>query len=62
MSRKIDSNFERCSCCKNVFSMSFYDRAKYVYKVRVGKTYIYQCSYNCYRKEKVKYENSRNAD
>lgn len=55
---------KECSCCKKHFSLFFYSVREYVYKVKIGKTYIYQCSYPCYRKEKERYkhENRRNAD
>lgn len=58
MGRKIDCDYKICSFCKKKFSMSFYSKREYVYKTKVGKSYIYQCSYNCYRKEKEKYESS----
>lgn len=61
MSRIIECNYQKCSCCKKKFSMSFYNKREYVYKVKVGKHYVYQCSYSCYRKEKAKYANSRDA-
>lgn len=52
---------KRCSCCKKYFSLFFYDTRDYVYKVKVDKKYLYQCSYPCYKKEKEKYANIRNA-
>lgn len=52
---------KQCSYCKKKFSLFFYDTKEYVYKVKVDKKYIYQCSYPCYRKEKERHENTRNA-
>lgn len=55
------NNLKQCSVCKKNFSMSFYDIKNYVYKIKTGKKYIYQCSYACYRKEKIKYDIERNT-
>lgn len=53
---------KQCSYCKKRFSLFFYDIKGYVYKIKLkNKKYIYQCSYPCYRKEKERYENTRNA-
>ena len=42
--------------------MFFYDTRGYVYKIKLkNKKTIYQCSYPCYKKEKERNENSRNA-
>ena len=42
--------------------MFFYDTRRYVYKIKLkNKKTIYQCSYPCYKKEKERNENSRNA-
>nr|DAK86212.1 MAG TPA: zinc finger domain protein [Caudoviricetes sp.] len=51
----------QCSYCGKKFSMFFYDIREYVYKVKEDKKYLYQCSYPCYRKEKERHENTRNA-
>lgn len=53
---------KQCSYCKKKFSMFFYDTRRYVYKIKLkNKKTIYQCSYPCYKKEKERNENSRNA-
>lgn len=55
------NNQKQCSACKKMFSMSFYDVKNYVYKVKIRKKYLYQCSYDCYRKEKARYDIERNT-
>lgn len=62
MGRKIDCDYKICSFCKKKFSMSFYSKREYVYKVKINKHYEYQCSYQCYKKEKERNENTRNAN
>lgn len=61
MRKGLTMSMTKCSCCKREFSMFSFDRSKYVYKIKAGKKYIYQCSYNCYKREKEKYENKRNS-
>lgn len=57
----IGNNERQCSACKKKFSMFLFDTRNYVYKIRVGKSYIYQCSYPCHRKEMTKYDNERSS-
>lgn len=48
-----------CKCCGKKFSLFFYDRQNYVYKLRRYDKTTYFCSYPCYRKEKIKIEQER---
>lgn len=50
-----NNSYKECSYCKKRFSMFLCDRRNYVYKLKVDKKYIYQCSYPCYLKEKERY-------
>lgn len=46
-----------CSCCGKYISFICLDKHDYTYKITLAKGgTIYQCSYGCFRKEKVKYE------
>lgn len=54
-------SYVRCSCCGKKFSLFFYSRRDYVYKIRTSKHTKYQCSYHCYKKEKDRFEDKRDA-
>lgn len=49
--------FRKCPECDKEFSLFWYDRQHYVYKVIEGPYVKYLCSYPCYRKYKSKTEN-----
>lgn len=56
-----NSSDKECSYCKKKFSMFLFDKRDYVYKIKINKKYIYQCSYHCYLKEKERYGNKGNT-